>query len=82
MQLFRDAGIPLTLGFAMSYHWRAFIMFQGINLTRDPAQNAKARALYERIINVASERGWGIYETLNDALDPNGSLLRRERHTA
>jgi FAD/FMN-containing dehydrogenase len=61
MKLFRDAGIPLTLGFAMSYHWRAFIMFQGINLTRDPAQMAKARSLYEQVIQVASDHGWGIY---------------------
>ena len=61
MKLFRDAGTELTLGFAMSYHWRAFIMFQGINLTRDPAQNAKARALYEQVVKVASDHGWGIY---------------------
>ncbi len=61
MKLFRDAGFELTLGFAMSYHWRAFIMFQGINLTRDPAQLAKARSLYEQVIRVASDQGWGIY---------------------
>ena len=61
LKLFRDAGIPLTLGFAMSYHWRAFIMFQGINLSRDPAENAKARGLYEQVIKVASDHGWGIY---------------------
>ena len=61
MKLFRDAGFELTLGFAMSYHWRAFIMFQGINLTRDPAQMAKARSLYEQVIDVASDHGWGIY---------------------
>ena len=60
-KLFRDAGIEMTLGFAMSYHWRAFIMFQGINLSRDPAENAKARALYQQIIKVASDHGWGIY---------------------
>jgi 4-cresol dehydrogenase (hydroxylating) len=61
MKLFRDAGFELTLGFAMSYHWRSFIMFQGINLTRDPAQNAKARSLYDQVIKVASDHGWGIY---------------------
>jgi 4-cresol dehydrogenase (hydroxylating) len=61
MKLFRDAGIPLLLGFAMSYHWRAFIMFQSINLVRDPAQMAKARSLYESVIKVASAHGWGIY---------------------
>jgi len=61
MKVFRDAGFELVLGFAMSYHWRAFIMFQEINLTRDAAQNAKARALYEQVIKVASDHGWGIY---------------------
>ncbi|HEU4617582.1 MAG TPA: FAD-binding oxidoreductase [Gammaproteobacteria bacterium] len=61
MKLFRDAGLPLTLGFAMSYHWRSFIMFQGINLSHDPAENAKARSLYEQVIKVASDHGWGIY---------------------
>ncbi len=61
LKLFRDAGFELTLGFAMSYHWRAFIMFQGINLTRDPAQMAKARSLYGQVIQVASDHGWGIY---------------------
>ncbi|MGW8367814.1 MAG: FAD-linked oxidase C-terminal domain-containing protein, partial [Gammaproteobacteria bacterium] len=61
MREYRDAGIPLTLGFAMSYHPRAFIMFQGINLTLDSEQNAKARALYARLIQVSAEHGWGIY---------------------
>ncbi len=61
MKLFRDAGTELVLGFAMSYHWRAFIMFQSINLVRDPAQMAKARSLYEQVIKVASAHGWGIY---------------------
>ena len=61
LKLFRDMGFELTLGFAMSYHWRAFIMFQGINLTRDPAQLAKARSLYEQVIKIASDHGWGIY---------------------
>jgi 4-cresol dehydrogenase (hydroxylating) len=61
MREYRDAGIPQSLGFAMSYHRRAFIMFQGIALTTDPAENARARALYERLIEVSGERGWGIY---------------------
>ena len=88
MKLFRDAGIPLALGFAMSYHWRAFIMFQGINLTRDPAQNAKARALYEQVIKVASDRGWGIYrahaafmDTVMNAYSYNNHALLRLNDT-
>lgn len=61
MREFRDADVPLGLGYAMSYHPRAFIMFQSINLAPDPEQNAKARALYKRLIEVSGERGWGIY---------------------
>lgn len=58
---YRDAGIPLGLGFAMNYHTRAFIMFQGVNLTLDKEENARARALYARLIEVAGQHGWGIY---------------------
>lgn len=61
MREFRDAGVPMTLGYAQSYHRRAFIMFQGISLSADPEENARARALYERLISVSGERGWGIY---------------------
>jgi (+)-pinoresinol hydroxylase len=58
---YRDAGIAPMLGFAMSYHARAFIMFQGVGVTLDRAENARARALYERLIEVSGEHGWGIY---------------------
>src|SRR5690606_3031385 len=58
---YRDAGIPLVLGFAMSYHTRAFIMFHGVNLTADRDWNRRARALYARLIEVAGEHGWGVY---------------------
>jgi FAD/FMN-containing dehydrogenase len=61
MREYRDANVPLTLGFAMSYHPRAFIMFQGITLTLDEDENARARTLYKRLIEVSGERGWGIY---------------------
>jgi 4-cresol dehydrogenase (hydroxylating) len=61
MREYRDAGIPQLLGFATSYHERAFIMFQGITLTLDRAQNAKARAFYQRLVKVSGENGWGIY---------------------
>jgi 4-cresol dehydrogenase (hydroxylating) len=88
MKLFRDAGIELLLGFAMSYHWRAFIMFQSINLMRDPAQMAKARSLYEQVIKVASAHGWGIYrahaafmDTVMDQYSYNDHALMRLNET-
>jgi 4-cresol dehydrogenase (hydroxylating) len=36
-------------------------MFQGVTLTQDAEENARARRLYERLVNVASDHGWGIY---------------------
>ena len=81
---YRDAGFPLSLGFAMGYHTRAFIMFQGVTLTRDPEQNTRARALYARLIEVSGERGWGIYRAHAAFMDHlmatysynNNSLMR------
>jgi (+)-pinoresinol hydroxylase len=58
---YRDAGIPPQLGFAMTYHTRAFIMFQGISLSQNREENARARTLYRRLIEVSGEHGWGIY---------------------
>jgi 4-cresol dehydrogenase (hydroxylating) len=88
MKLFRDAGVELLLGFAMSYHWRAFIMFQSINLIRDPAQLAKARSLYEQVIKVSSAHGWGIYrahaafmDTVMDQYSYNDHALMRLNET-
>ncbi len=62
-RMFREAGLTQFVGFAMSYHWRTFIMFQGMHITHDREQNAKVRAMYERICDVASANGWGIYRT-------------------
>ncbi len=60
-KLFREAKMTQFVGFAMSYHWRTFIMFQGMHTTHDKAENARVRDMYERIIKVASQNGWGIY---------------------
>ena len=68
-KLFRDAGLTQFVGFAMSYHWRSFIMFQGMHTTHDPVENAKVRAMYKRIVDVASEHGWGIYRTHTAFMD-------------
>jgi len=61
MREFRNAGIPQSLGYAQNYHRRAFIMFQGVYLTADRDENARARALYKRLLEVSGEHGWGIY---------------------
>jgi (+)-pinoresinol hydroxylase len=66
---YREAGVTQKLGFALTYHWRALIMFQGLWLTEDPKENAKLRAMYERLVALAAERGWGVYRTHTAFMD-------------
>jgi 4-cresol dehydrogenase (hydroxylating) len=62
-RLFREAGVKRSLGFAISYHWRSFIMFQGMQLSHDREHNARVRATYQKVVQVAAEHGWGTYRT-------------------
>ena len=64
-KVFHDAGLPRGLGFAMNYHWRTFIMFQGLQIKNDKEHNAKVRAAYERCAAAAVENGWGFYRAHN-----------------
>ncbi len=79
-KVFQEAGLPRGLGFAMNYHWRTFIMFQGLQITNDKAHNAKVRAAYERCAQVAVENGWGFYRAHNAFHDKVMSLLSFNDH--
>lgn len=60
---FREMGVEPQIGYAETFHWRSFIMFHGLPVTRDPKANAKTRAAYQRMVTVAAEHGWGFYRT-------------------
>ena len=60
-RVYREAGVDHYLGWTTTYHWRSFIMFQGVQLTHDRDYNARCRAAYEKIIQVAAQHGWGTY---------------------
>jgi 4-cresol dehydrogenase (hydroxylating) len=62
-QFFRETGLEHSLGFAMAYHWRTFIMFHGMHISADRELNAKVRAAYEHLIDLAASHGWGFYRT-------------------
>ena len=79
-KIFQDAGLPRGLGFAMNYHWRTFIMFQGLQITNDKEHNAKVRAAYEKCAQAAAEHGWGIYRAHNAFHDKIMSLLSFNNH--
>jgi len=79
-RIFHEAGLPRGLGFAMNYHWRTFIMFQGMQLTNDKEHNAKVRATYERCAQAAADNGWGFYRAHNAFHDKVMSLLSFNDH--
>ena len=60
---FQEMGIVPQIGYAETFHWRSFIMFHGLPVTRDPKVNTKTRAAYQRMVEVAAEHGWGFYRT-------------------
>jgi 4-cresol dehydrogenase (hydroxylating) len=64
----------------MNYHWRTFIMFQGLQITNDKEHNAKVRAAYERCAQVAVDHGWGFYRAHNAFHDKVMSLLSFNDH--
>ncbi|MCC7461447.1 MAG: FAD-binding oxidoreductase [Gammaproteobacteria bacterium] len=69
-QAYRRAGIVHKLGFALTYHWRSFIMFQGLWLTNDAAENARLREMYVELARMGAERGWGVYRAHAAFMDP------------
>jgi 4-cresol dehydrogenase (hydroxylating) len=60
-RLYREAGLPQSLGYAFNYHWRTFIVFQGLRVTQDKERNAKIRTLYKKFAQAAADNGWGFY---------------------
>jgi hypothetical protein len=79
-RIFHEAGLPRGLGFALNYHWRTFIMFQGMRLTNDKAYNARVRAAYERCMQAIADNGWGFYRAHNAFHDKLMGLLSYNDH--
>ena len=47
----------------INYYSRCFIVATVVPTWRDPAKNARSRALFSRIIDRVAERNWGTYRT-------------------
>ncbi len=85
---FQEMGVVPQIGWAETFHWRSFIMFHGLPVTRDPKVNAKTRAAYQHAVKVAAEHGWGFYRThiafmdlVVDTYSYNDHALRRLQET-
>ena len=47
----------------INYYSRCFIVATVVPTWRDPAKNARSRALFSRIVDRVAEHGWGTYRT-------------------
>jgi 4-cresol dehydrogenase (hydroxylating) len=79
-KIFQEAGLPRGLGFAFNYHWRTFIMFQGLQITNDRGHNAKIRAAYAKCADAAAANGWSLYRAHAAFHDKVMSLLSFNDH--
>ena len=80
-----DLGVPPSaLIPPQSYFPRSIVIFVGFPITLDTATNQRTRDTYRRLIDIASERGWGEYRThiafmdeVMDCYSFNDHALRR-----
>jgi (+)-pinoresinol hydroxylase len=65
-ELYAELGVPAANQFAAlpwSYYRRALVMLFGIPTSKDVAQNRQGREVFERLVQVSAENGWGEYRT-------------------
>jgi FAD/FMN-containing dehydrogenase len=90
-QLYSELGVPAANQFAAlpwSYYRRALVLLFGIPTTKDPKQNRQGREVFERLVQVSAENGWGEYRThvafmdrVADMYSYNNHALRRFHET-
>ena len=80
-RIFQEAGLPQGLGMAFNYHWRTFIVFQGMQVSDDSEYNARIRAAYEKCAQAAADNGWGLYRAHAAFHDKVMSLLSFNDHS-
>jgi FAD/FMN-containing dehydrogenase len=64
--LYAELGVPVGNQFAAlpwSYYRRALVLLFGIPTSHDVAQNRQGREVFERLVQVSAENGWGEYRT-------------------
>ena len=52
----------------------------GIPTTKDPAQNAQGRRVFERLVEVSAENGWGEYRTHVAFMDDVANMYSYNDH--
>ncbi len=65
-QLYAELDLPVANQFAAlpwSYYRRALVLLFGIPTSHDVTQNRQGRRVFERLVQVSAENGWGEYRT-------------------
>jgi 4-cresol dehydrogenase (hydroxylating) len=90
-ELYAELGLPVGNQFAAlpwSYYRRALVLLFGLPMSHDVESNRQSREIFERLVQVSAENGWGEYRThvafmdsVADAYSYNNHALRRFHET-
>jgi (+)-pinoresinol hydroxylase len=90
-ELYAELDLPIGNQFAAlpwSYYRRALVLLFGLPTSRDAEQNRQSREIFERLVQVSAENGWGEYRThvafmdqVADIYSYNDHALRRFHET-
>lgn len=82
-----ELGLPVeAAGFSLpaTYWNRSFMYLYGFPISEDPEANRRTREVFERLVRIAAEHGWGEYrtapafqDTVADTYSFNDHALRR-----
>jgi FAD/FMN-containing dehydrogenase len=90
-ELYAELGLPVGNQFAAlpwSYYRRALVLLFGLPTSHDIEQNRESRLIFDRLVEVSAENGWGEYRThvafmdrVAEAYSFNNHALRRFHET-
>ena len=90
-EMYAELDLPVGNQFAAlpwNYHRRALVLLFGIPTTKNVEQNQQGRRIFERMVEVCTENGWGEYRThiafmdrVADSYSFNNHVLRRFHET-
>jgi (+)-pinoresinol hydroxylase len=90
-QAYADLGVPSinqVFVFPSSFFPRSFVILCGFPIAHDVEKNRRNREIFKRLVQVASEHGWGEYRThtafmgtVSDVYSYNNHALRRFHET-
>lgn len=82
-ELYTELGLPVGNQFAAlpwSYYPRALVLLFGLPTSRDVDSNRETRRIFERLVEVSAENGWGEYRTHIGFMDSVAEIYSYNNH--